>query len=132
MAYGDGKMPFVTAGQRFASTLERVLWIPELSENLFSLCKALDRGCRAEFNNRNSDVSFYRIDRLVLSGEEKAGENFFLMTFEPKPSRCSENVCALIGASLMEWHKRLGHCSIEKVKSLIRTGAVRGLNVSEK
>lgn len=55
-AYGKGKMPFIT--DEFTSELRDVLWVPEMSENLFSLCRAMEMNCDVQFSTENSTVLF--------------------------------------------------------------------------
>lgn len=45
--YGEGNMFFHSS--EFEGTLLNVLWVPQLSENLFSIGKAIEQDCRVEF-----------------------------------------------------------------------------------
>lgn len=111
-AYGSGQLTFITADRCFTSILHKALWVPELSENLFSLCKAMDNGCRVEFDEKSSTVVFLRNNETVLRGAKKEGANFFLLMLLPRVNKSNRAKFALLGATIEDWHRRLGHCSM--------------------
>lgn len=131
-AIGHGKMPFRC--DSFNGELQHVLWVPRMKENLFSIGKAMEHNCSVEFCNENSTVSFYRNKQLVLQGHRKPNQLYFLLHLEPLADNCgtlcAPDECAFVGATLETWHKRLGHCSLETVKAMLKTGAVEGMRVA--
>lgn len=127
-AYGSGKMPFVN--EEFTGELKNVLWVPELSENLFSICRTMEQNCSVQFCNESSMALFYRGNQIVLRGIKKPRATYFLLTLKPNHNTHEPEEGALIGATFEEWHKRLGHCSMETVKAMLRSKAVKGMKIS--
>lgn len=126
--YGKGRMPF--ENNEFTGELKKVLWVPELTENLFSIGRAMEQNCSVEFCNEKYMALFYRNNQLVLRAIKKPSTIYFLLTLKPLHIGSQHNDGALVGASYEDWHKRLGHCSMETVKALIQSDAVRGLKIS--
>ena len=122
-------MPFRSG--KHSGQLEEVLWVPKIKENLFSIGKTMDHGCSVEFCNKSSTVHFYRDNKLVLTGHKNSGQHYFLLHLKPLKAQTATEECAFIGASYEDWHKRLGHCSMETVKALIKSGAVEGMQVTD-
>ena len=127
-AFGHGNVHFRTS--EFTGTLINVLWIPDLKANLFSVGRAMEMGCNVEFTRENSEVHFYRKNRLVLSGSRKEESNYFLIEMTTNENRPIQEKHAFVGASLTDWHKRLGHCSIDTLKALAKSDAVKGMKIS--
>lgn len=122
-AYGSGEMPF-TSGW-YEGYLTKVLWAPEMKENLFSVISAMGHGCHVTFGDSN--VEFFKRNTLILKGDKTS--TYFLLKLEPIYDSSANVDHAYMGASLEEWHKRLSHCSADKIKELISSEAVRGLKV---
>lgn len=76
LAFGEGTIPF-TSGN-FEGELSNVLWAPKLTENLFSVTRAMERGCSLEFDHEQSIVSFFRYGELVLLGRKKPKSTFII------------------------------------------------------
>lgn len=122
-AYGQGKINFSSAG--FSGWLESVLWVPKLTENLFSVNQALVQGCQVNFGMH--EVGFLKGGKLTLRGEKNSQGVFELKL---RPTR-SQMETAMIGVPLKEWHQRFSHSSVTSVQELIRKGALVGLSVDE-
>lgn len=129
-AYGKGNMPF-TNGE-FEGELVNVLWVPEISENLFSTGRAMEQNCSVQFSNEKFEALFYRNNELVLRGTKTPDSAYFLLYLKPRHLTGKENASetALLGASYEEWHRRLGHCSMDGVKALLQSNAVSGLTIA--
>lgn len=124
-ALGQGTMPF--SNENFVGELTKVLWIPELSENLLSIGQSIELGCNVQFNESRAD--FYRDGELVLSSSKGADDIYYTVELTPVVNRA---VCesALLGATLEDWHKRLDHCSFDTVRALVKSDAVTGMTVA--
>lgn len=125
LAHGEGSIPF-TSGE-YCGELSKVLWAPKLTENLFSVGRAIALGCLVEFNEKTA--SFYRQSQLVLQGVMSPGSIYFQVHIQPSVS-CESPNYSFVGASLHDWHRRLGHCSLQTVKDLVRSNAVEGLKIT--
>lgn len=128
-AYGQGKVPFES--EEFEGTILNVLWVPKMKENLFSIGKAVEQGCNVQFSSELSKVLFYKGEQLVLRGTKSQESIYFLLTIKPLHEANDLQECAMVGASIDEWHKRLAHCSHNTVKALIKSDAVRGLVIND-
>ena len=127
-AYGTGLMPFESG--KFVGKLQQVPWAPELSENLFSVCSAMQNNCDVKFDHEESSVLFFRNGQLVLKGNKYSNSVYFLLTLMPRRSEAGEAEGALLGATAREWHKRFSHCSMDMVHSLLKSNAVTGMKVT--
>ena len=127
-AYGTGTMPFTS--YKYTGELQNVLWVPDICENLFSVVRAMQHGCNVEFNTTKSQVLFRRDNQIVLQGKKKLDSTYFLLSLKPTVQSSSDEH-ALVGASLETWHRRLGHCSIDTVKTMMKNRAVEGMIVSD-
>lgn len=128
-AIGAGRMPFTMGNSE--GELKQVLFVPQLSENLFSVGKAMALNCNVEFNQRQREVRFYRDNDLVLVGKKKPGSPYFILPLKPSaPVEQRAADCALLGATVEEWHRRFGHCSTQTIEAMVRNNAVDGLTIS--
>lgn len=119
LAKGKGKVVFECDGDE--GELLDVLWVPEISENLFSVGKAMMNGNTVEF--RGSEVLFRKSERVCLIGK-KTQDDLFVVELTPVRSHGE-----LAGATMEEWHERFNHSSLNSIKQLAKTGAVLGLKI---
>lgn len=125
-AHGHGEFKFTS--YRFTGMLTKVLWVPGLKENLFSVGKALELNCNVEFMHEEQMVQFHRDQRIVLEGHRKPGSNYFLLKLEPTTKKES----ALVGTSAEDWHRKLGHCSHKLLEAIKINEAVMGMTMTGK
>lgn len=125
-ALGEGNIPFLT--DDFEGTFTKVLWVPGLKANLFSVGKAMDLNCSVAFDHQSANVYLYRDKKVVLSGTKQPDSNYFIIEMEPSLKQYDEEH-AFVGASYSDWHKRLAHCSIDTVKALAKSDAVKGMKI---
>lgn len=121
-AFGVGKVPFQSG------ELNQVLWVPKLTENLFSVVKVMKLSCNVQLNQRNCTVDFLRNGKLVLQGKKKENSTYFLLNLKPTNEQLKGN--ALLGATLGDWHRRLSHCSKETVKQMIKNKTVEVMTIT--
>ena len=127
-AYGEGRIPFKS--DKFYGELHSVLWVPELTENLFSVSKALSQGSEVKFINNPPTVEFFKHDKVALRGNRQF-KGLFVLNLESTANE-QQNERAEIAyndASLEEWHQRFAHCSINSIKDLIKSNAVTGIQI---
>ncbi|KRZ49324.1 Retrovirus-related Pol polyprotein from transposon TNT 1-94 [Trichinella nativa] len=115
--------------QWIASVLNDVLYVPEFGSScLFSLGAAAARGYRIMMDNFN--IRFMMNNRTELVGY-KDGDLYTLLI-----RRLSDNTS--MSAMLTEgethsfelWHQRLGHISVEKIKTMMQRKLVDGLRAT--
>lgn len=119
--------------------LHDVLYVAGLGVNLFSIGAATASGLKACFENNK--VSFIRGKEVVLTGERK-NDTLYQLNFKPEiqttttvyAHACSDlfqdaTFGADLRASLITWHKRLGHIGYHTLVKMIRQDLVIGLNI---
>ena len=102
-------------------TLREVLYVPDLSHNLLSVCKATKAGKTVKFSDAGCEIVDKK-QRLIATGSRK-GSLYFL--------DCSECQHANVAGSLSQeelWHKRYGHLGIQNLKKLVSENMVVGMN----
>ena len=125
-AYGEGEVPFKS--EEFTGELKSVLWVPGLTENLFSVGRALTQGCEVKFASKT--VEFIKRGKTALRGH-KLTKGLFVLNLKPiKLNKSAYNNEALTGTSLEDWHKRFSHCSVDAIKELVKKNAVNGIRVT--
>ena len=110
-----------------AVTLERVLYVPRLKENLIS-CSAL---CRDGYHltiNRNVCVVWDN-DFVEMQGVKCGG--VYVVRAAPNVVKNDLAMTATGGMKGL-WHDRLGHANVSSIEKLARKGAVVGLNLDGK
>lgn len=95
---GRGNMPF--SNNEFTGELKKVLWVPDLAENLFSIGRAMEQDCSYEFCKENSTVLFYRNNKLVLRGIKKPSSVYFLLTLLPLTADSEAEGTALMSTTV--------------------------------
>lgn len=128
-AYGQGTLFF--RSQAYTGQLNDVLWIPKISENLFSVSKAMHKNCNVQFCTENSKVYFYRNEELVLEGTRDPESSYFFIYLYPTEREVSPQAGIFLNATEKTWHRRLCHNSLEMVKYFSNKGAILGMNISE-
>lgn len=125
-APGFGRVKF-TCNNR-SGHLTEVLWIPQLKENLFSVCTNLNQGYDIKFQCQPPEVHFIKNNEIKLTGSG-SGRGLFTLILEPVVNLGASPDQALVGASEEEWHRRFAHASNARIRNLISNEAVLGLNI---
>lgn len=125
-AYGQGNVPFYD--DEFRGELQSVLWVPELTENLFSVGRAMKQGCEVRFVNDPPEVHFIKGENIKLRGR-RGSKSLFVLNLTPYKT---ERDRAFVGVGMDEWHKRFAHMSSDAIKQLLAKNAVIGLEVNSK
>lgn len=104
--------------------LINVLYVPELSQNLFSISAASMNGLT--YVGTKDKISFRRENKEIFSAHLK--NKLYLIKLEPKAqiSACVKS------ATLSEWHSRFNHVSPETIKIMHRDKVVEGLDIATK
>lgn len=123
-----GKGTFYFRTNDFSGYLLDVLWVPELTENLFSVSSALNQGCDVKFTNNPASVIFLKNGQIKLRGNRGA-RGLFTIQLEPA-SQDNPTSMDFSGVTLDEWHQRFGHCSKDAIKELIRKDAITGIKIT--
>lgn len=119
----NSKIPAIGSGRVITSfgSLEKVHYLPRLSHNLFSISAASKNGITAIYNHAGIELS--KGSRAILKGVPTHG----IYALDLKVSRNVER--AFTAATLSDWHKRLGHVSVETIERMSQIKAVEGLQI---
>lgn len=104
--------------------LRNVYYVPDISENLFSLLAATRNGVEGRFNK--DSIIFVMNNKEVTRAFNKNG------IYRLDLNVISDGNKAMMASTMTEWHNKLGHVSNETIERMKRCGAVTGLNVSAK
>lgn len=120
LAYGSGSIK-TTVG-----TMQEVLFMPDLSSNLFSITAATRFNINVHYSNESVTLTDYQ-GKVIIKGERRDG--LYILEFE---IIAPENECVFVARPITEWHRCLGHVSDKVIKRMAETGAVDGLEISNK
>lgn len=118
----------ICSGQECVAVSD-VQLIPELTANLLSISKIVEKGYSVTFRDTGCEV--YNGDGVVVATGKHENNQFKL---EQTQRRGNVMVCGATRdgvGSLELWHKRLGHLSVRNVETLAN-GVVDGMKVSAK
>ncbi|UYV73309.1 hypothetical protein LAZ67_10002666 [Cordylochernes scorpioides] len=130
---GQGEIKVITPqGKTDTLLLTKVLYIPELTDNLLSVSAATSNGCKVTFNRDWCTIE--RDNTALANGILDNGmyrlhldDNPQTRTFKAnvaKQNHCRNKNC------LMLWHDRLGHRNIESIKKIHNENLARGLSLN--
>lgn len=109
-------------------TMDRVLLVPKLACNLFSVRAAVAKD------------NFVKFSKLKCWIQGPNGSLLGMGTLEDKLYRLECNaiveeqasVATSTGVNINIWHQRLGHVSEQRLREMVTTDAVRGVNIPQK
>ncbi|UYV76293.1 hypothetical protein LAZ67_13003282, partial [Cordylochernes scorpioides] len=130
---GQGEIKVITPqGKTDTLLLTKVLYIPELTDNLLSVSAATSNGCKVTF--KRDWCTIERDNTALANGILVNGmyrlhldDNPQTRTFKAnveKQNHCKNKNC------LMLWHDRLGHRNIESIKKIRNENLARGLSLN--
>lgn len=105
-------------------TLHDVLYIPEITRNLFSIGAATGRGAKAEFSK---DKLLMKINGKVRAIGKRVADRMYQMDIEVVTNAIEANIVTTEEKSLEVWHSRLGHASMKTIRKMAKSDAVIGM-----
>ena len=106
--------------------LENVLYVPELSENLFSTAALTDKVKGIKVLIEKNGFKFINKSNKVVAVGKRDDRNQLKLDF-----RLSINENANMAAvSLQHWHRRLGHVNVDSIKKMCKDGLVTGVDLA--
>jgi len=123
---GTIKILKLIGDQWYPSTIEGVLFVPDIRKNLFSVGVCTSKGYNVVFKGR--DVSVLK-DSLVVAQGVKQDNGVFRMFFKTLENGEFVNEVNLSTASLKIWHERLGHVNNRTVREMAARGVVKGMKL---
>ena len=132
-ATGVGTVPIhsYVNGKVLEGELKKVLYVPELGVNLYSIGRAADMGINVNFSG---DIVEFTKDGAEIMVGQKLGKSLYHLKIVPKLTNHEEtaNAAAHGEISLRLAHLRLVHLNDQTIIRQNRIGAVKGLDVSTK
>lgn len=122
---GTVDMELRVGERRIKSTVNEVLYVPELQYNLFSIRRVGKLGMRITFER--DQVKIVRNDEVVAVGSV-AGK-LYVLNAMVKRGHVNE---ALVSSSLSQyelWHRRFGHIGKSGLRKLVRDDMVKGVTL---
>ena len=107
---GDVNLSAYDGEKWYPITLRQVLFVPNLSFNLFSLTTVLDKGYTQQADAKISKI--LENGKTVLIAERSGG--LFRMKV------CQEQECSLTAVSIKVWHERLAHQNVGYIKDILK------------
>jgi len=108
--------------------LKDVMLVPPFSQNLVSVKKMTEKGCKVIFTN--TDLKVFMTGNLVATGKLDKRDTGALYVSEGKPYVDKQFAhVAQVRNGIENWHKRLGHVNPEKLVQMANKGLVNGLQL---
>lgn len=105
--------------------LENVLYVPELSENLFSTGVLTDKGVKVLIEKEG--CKFIDSSNKVVAVGKRDEKNRLKLDFRLRISEYA-NMAAV---SLQHWHRRLGHVNVDSIKKMCNDGLATGVDLTD-
>lgn len=103
--------------------LSNVQFVPNISDNLFSIGSADDAGVSVEFTQGAVCVRY--TDRIIIATGSKAKAKLYKLNIKVP---MQANICQA-SRSLEEWHRVLGHPDKHQVQVIVRNEAATGIKI---
>ena len=117
-----GKGTIIISTSFSIKTISDVLYVPDIDQNLLSVGQLIEKGFKVSFENQHCLI-FDIVGREMLRVKIR-GKSFLFDPIE------EERVAYFTQASPTElWHKRLGHCHIQRMLNMKKKDMTRGLVV---
>ena len=127
---GEGTVPVkkLVDGVWRDARIEKVLFVPELRKNLFSVGVCMSNGYEVRFRGNRVEVT--DDDEVIASGVMQGNGICRMLLKVVKPGSAEEaNVAA---TNLTVWHERLGHVGKRAICELVKKGLVTGVKLTDK
>ncbi|CAJ2666383.1 unnamed protein product [Trifolium pratense] len=117
-----GKGTVVISTSSGIKTISDVLYVPDIDQNLLSVGQLIEKGFKVSFENQLCLI-FDTTGREILRVKMR-GKSF---SFDPIEEEQSAYFTEVSPTEL--WHKRLGHCHIQRMMNMKNNDMTRGLPV---
>ncbi|CAJ2639700.1 unnamed protein product [Trifolium pratense] len=117
-----GKGTVVISTSSGIKTISDVLYVPDIDQNLVSVGQLIEKGFKVSFENQLCLI-FDTTGREILRVKMR-GKSF---SFDPIEEEQSAYFTEVSPTEL--WHKRLGHCHIQRMMNMKNNDMTRGLPV---
>ena len=108
--------------------IEKVLHVPKLRKNLFSVGVCTKRGLSVKFKINRVEVV---LNSEVLATGMKQGNDVYRMFFKVAKEGSAEEA-NIATTNLTVWHERLGHVGKRAIREMAEKGLVSGVSITDK
>ncbi len=129
--YDDAHVWTTINDQKKPAIIKKVLYVPGLGTNLFSIAAVTDLGWKATFTGTR--VHFTSENGNSIMTGERVGRTLYLLDIKPRLHQESQQslACASsISPGLMTWHRRFAHMSPKTIIKMAASGVVKGLDLA--
>jgi hypothetical protein len=117
-----GKGTITIATNSGTETISDVLYVPDIDQNLLSVGQLIEKGFKVTFEDQCCLI--YDAARQKILQIKMRGKSFSFFPTEEEHTTYSTNI------SITEiWHKRLGHCHLQRMLKMKKNEVIRGLPV---
>lgn len=130
--YGDVNIWTEVDGDKKTATIKKVLYVPGLGFNLFSIAVATDLGWKVTFVDTMVHIASEK-DIKILVGEQ-VGRNLYLLAIQAryKEEPTSFALASSVSPAIFTWHRRLAHLNYNTIVKMSSSDVVEGLDLAIK
>lgn len=129
--YGDAHVWTVIDDQQKPAIIKKVLYVPGLGTNLFSIAAVTDLGWKATFTGTRVQFTSENGDPIMAG--ERVGRTLLLLDIKPRTHMESQQSLAFtsyISPGLATWHRRFAHISPRTIIKMAASCVVQGLDLT--
>ena len=128
-AISEGSSTVRSGTKKSVVKLNRILYVPQISEDLISVSQIFDAGCHVTFDDGKCVI--YRGDEIVGEGYREGNIYLVPMTkVDVEPETRNEEEAHSTNDENM-WYQRLGHINSKGIKRMVTYYIVRRLDLRE-
>jgi hypothetical protein len=124
---GTGSLKVISTvdKEQYEVTISDVMYVPGISDNLFSAGMADERGLTLRIAKGRMEVIHQ--DTVIMLGHKSKGSNLYKLDIQVPARAC----VARAERTIDEWHRVLGHPGIDTIQNLQRKGCTQGFKIVE-
>ena len=130
--YGDVNIWTEVNGDRKPAIIKKVLYVPGLGINLFSIAAATDLGWKVTFVDTMVHISSEENTKIIVG--ERVGRNLYLLAIQAryKEEPTSFALPSSVSPAISTWHRRLAHLNYHTIVKMASSDVVEGLDLANK
>nr|CAH0098495.1 unnamed protein product [Daphnia galeata] len=125
---GDAEVTVNVNGEDRVIIIHKILHVPRLGTNLFSIGTATENGMEAVFID--NQVFFFRNGKVEITGK-RARRTLYHLNIRSHINERDAAYSATKGTSMAVWHQRLAHVNTKTIRRMFTQGIVDGLDLHQ-
>lgn len=125
-AIGTIEIETLVNGRWSPMTIEDVWYVPDLKRNLFSEGVVTMKGFRIKKDDRKAEITF---KGKTVAVAVRDSNNLYKMMIKPRKINNEANFVGSL--TLKEWHERLGHLNVKRLKELHAKKLTDGVKIDD-